>query len=98
MSTLEPDPSAVDELIALFAGVEHEDGGWITTPCYTVPLASAIAEKVEPASEIGLRRALYGERACDSIDAKALYVLQLGYQRYRQQRDARRQAAGRRGL
>lgn len=86
--------ATADELVALFTGVEHEDGGWITTPTYTVPLAAAIAAHVEPASEVALRRALYGERPCDDIDPKALYVLQLAYQRYRQTRDAAR----RRGL
>lgn len=75
-----------DELVALFTGVEHEDGGWETTPCFTVPLAAAIADDVQPVSEVALRKAMYGERACDLIDQKALYVIQLAYARYRQQR------------
>lgn len=82
-----------DELVVLFTGLEHEDGGWITTPCYTVPLAAAIARELQPTSEVALRKALYGERACDLIEQKALYILQLGFQRYRQQRDV--QLAGR---
>lgn len=76
------------ELIALFTGVEHEDGGWITTPTFTAPLAARIAATIEPSSEIGLRKALYGERDTEDIPLIALYAIQEGYKRYRGEKRA----------
>jgi hypothetical protein len=84
-----------DELIALFTGVEHpEDGGWETTPTYTVPLAYAIARELAPSSDTQLRKAMYGERPADEIDAKAVYVIELAFQRYRVSRDVQTMGRG----
>lgn len=79
---------AVAELIALFTVVEHEDGTWITTPTFTVPLAEKIAYMIEPTSQIALRKALYGERNTEEISSIALYAIEEGYRRYRMQRKA----------
>jgi len=74
---------SVGELIALFAGVEHEDGDWITGPCYTAALARAIAQEIRPTSDIMLRKAIYGERPVDELDQTARLAIEAGWRLYR---------------
>lgn len=72
----------LDELTALFTGVEHEDGGWETSPVPSIALAFEIAARLEPTTEMGLRKHLYGERALDDIEPEALQAINLGYARW----------------
>lgn len=73
-----------EHLIALFAG-EMDEGDWLSTPCYTVPLCVEIARHVRPTSEVRLREAIYGQaRPADAVPGMALEVIGLGFKRWQQ--------------
>lgn len=83
-----------EQLVALFAG-ELEDGEWVTTPCYTVPLAVEICRCVDPETEIRLRQAIYGDaRPADSVPGLALEVIGLAFTRWRQTRHVQKGSRG----
>jgi hypothetical protein len=81
-------PVDSQELAALFCGVEHEDGGWETTPVQTANLLVAICRQVRPGSEDELRKWLYGERSTDDLERRTLMLITVAYQRYRSARPA----------
>jgi hypothetical protein len=83
-----------EQLIALFAG-EQEDGEWVTTPCYTIPLAIEICRAVDPASEVKLRQAIYGDqRPPDAVPGLALEVIGLAFNRWVQIRNVQKRSRG----
>jgi len=92
---LVPVEATLDELRDLFTGVPAEDGGWATTPCYTVSLAFEIAKRAKVSGEFDLRSLLYDTTVVDDVPGAARDVIALAAQRYRLWRDlASRQSLG----
>ena len=86
---------SLDELRALFTGVPIEplldtSDPWSTTPCYDVGLATVIAHRTASQTEYALRSVLYDSTAVDEVPARAVEVIRLAAQRYRQHLELQR--------
>lgn len=79
----------LDQLRDLFTGVPADDGGWSTTPCYTVALAYEIAKRADAQSEFALRTVIYDSSAPDEIPDEALEAIKEASVEYVQHRNRR---------
>lgn len=71
-----------DTLALLFTGEEDYEGGWLTAPCPTVPLAVRLCEELRPATFEVLVRRLYGPLPLDDLPGDVLDVPKEGYTRW----------------